>query len=90
MNNFFRAIIAGLGARALGGGCLGTVVVFILIWVALGQCSNTFNQPKRIDKEEDKQKDESAEVAPRTERFISSYSEVSSVIAFHGLTHSSI
>lgn len=39
MNNFFRAIIAGYGAKKLGGGCLGTVLVFILIWVALGQCS---------------------------------------------------
>jgi len=38
MNNFFRAIIAGYGAKKLGGGCLGTIVVFILIWVALGYC----------------------------------------------------
>jgi hypothetical protein len=41
MNNFFRALIAGYGAKKLGGGCLGTVLVFILIWVALGQCSWT-------------------------------------------------
>ncbi|HEY0740005.1 MAG TPA: hypothetical protein VGD40_01035 [Chryseosolibacter sp.] len=41
MNNFFRALIAGYGAKKLGGGCLGTVVVFIIIWVALGQCSWT-------------------------------------------------
>jgi len=39
MNNFFRAIIAGYGAKKLGGGCFGTIVVFIIIWVALGQCS---------------------------------------------------
>lgn len=39
MNNFFRALIAGYGAKKLGGGCLGTVLVFIIIWVALGQCS---------------------------------------------------
>ncbi len=39
MNNFFRALIAGYGAKKLGGGCLGTIVVFVLIWVALGQCS---------------------------------------------------
>jgi hypothetical protein len=38
MNNFFRAIIAGYGAKKLGGGCFGTVLVFILIWVILGQC----------------------------------------------------
>lgn len=41
MNNFFRALIAGYGAKKLGGGCFGTVIVFIIIWVALGQCSWT-------------------------------------------------
>ena len=39
MNNFFRALIAGYGAKKLGGGCFGTILVFVLIWVALGQCS---------------------------------------------------
>lgn len=39
MNNFFRTLIAGYGAKKLGGGCFGMIVVFILIWVALGQCS---------------------------------------------------
>ena len=39
MNNFFKAIIAGYGATKLGGGCLGTIVVFIIIWMILGQCS---------------------------------------------------
>ena len=38
MNNFFRALIAGYGAKKLGGGCLGTVLVFVIIWVVLGQC----------------------------------------------------
>ena len=38
MNNFFRGLISAYGASKLGGGCLGTIVVFILIWVALGQC----------------------------------------------------
>jgi hypothetical protein len=38
MNNFWRALIAGYGAKKLGGGCLGTVLVFILLWVVLGQC----------------------------------------------------
>jgi hypothetical protein len=47
MNNFFRALIAGYGAKKLGGGCLGTVLVFIIIWVALGQCSWTkVDQPE--------------------------------------------
>ncbi len=40
MNDLFRGVIAGVGAKKLGGGCLSTVVVFIVIWVALGQCSS--------------------------------------------------
>jgi len=40
MNNLFRGIIAGYGAKKLGGGIIGTVVVFIIIWVILGQCSH--------------------------------------------------
>ncbi len=38
MNKFLRALIAAYGARKLGGGCLGTILVFILIYVALGYC----------------------------------------------------
>lgn len=45
MNNFFRTLIAGYGAKKLGGGCFGMIVVFILIWVALGQCSGS-SRPK--------------------------------------------
>ncbi len=36
MNNFLRAIIAGWGAKKLGGGCLGTIIVFVIIWWLLG------------------------------------------------------
>ena len=43
MNNFFRAIIAAWGAKKLGGGCLSTIVIFILIYTLLGKC----NQPSR-------------------------------------------
>lgn len=39
MNNLFRGLLAGAGAWKLGGGCLGTVAVFIIIWLILGQCS---------------------------------------------------
>lgn len=39
MNNIFRGLIAGYGAKKLGGGCLGTILVFLLIWFALGYCS---------------------------------------------------
>ncbi|MES2279701.1 MAG: hypothetical protein V4592_26950 [Bacteroidota bacterium] len=40
MNNFFRGIIAAWGAKKLGGGCLSTIVIFIVIYVLLGKCSN--------------------------------------------------
>jgi hypothetical protein len=39
MNSIFKGLIAGYGAKKLGGGCLGTIVVFIIIWIVLGQCS---------------------------------------------------
>lgn len=39
MNNFFKTLIAGYGAYKLGGGCLGTVLVFVIIFMLLGQCS---------------------------------------------------
>lgn len=38
MNNIFKALIAGYGAKKLGGGCLGTIVVFAIIWMILGSC----------------------------------------------------
>lgn len=38
MNNIFRGLIAGWGASKLGGGCFGTIVVFVIIWYALGHC----------------------------------------------------
>lgn len=40
MNKFFRAIIAAWGAKKLGGGCLSTIVIFIIIYVLLGKCNN--------------------------------------------------
>ncbi|MDT0630575.1 hypothetical protein RQM47_13760 [Rubrivirga sp. S365] len=45
MNNFFRAIIAGYGAKKLGGGCFSTVLVFVLLWVLLGQCGAALPPP---------------------------------------------
>jgi hypothetical protein len=38
MNNLFRGLLAGAGAAKWGGGCLGTIVVFLIIWMLLGQC----------------------------------------------------
>lgn len=39
MNNIFKGLIAGVGAYKLGGGCISTVIVFVIIWVLLGQCN---------------------------------------------------
>ena len=39
MNNLFKGLIAGYGANKLGGGCISTVVIFIIIWVVMGQCN---------------------------------------------------
>ena len=41
MNSFFKTIIAGYGAKKLGGGCLSTIVIFIVIYFALGQCNRS-------------------------------------------------
>ena len=42
MNNLFRGLLAGYGAKKLGGGCFSTVLVFVLLWVLLGQCGATY------------------------------------------------
>ena len=39
MNNFFKALIAGYGAKKLGGGCISTVVIFVIIYYLLGNCN---------------------------------------------------
>lgn len=39
MNNLFKGLISGYGASKLGGGCLSTVVIFIIIWLALDKCN---------------------------------------------------
>jgi hypothetical protein len=45
MNNFVRAIIAGWAAKKVGGGCLSTIVVFFIIYYALGTCNSHPVQP---------------------------------------------
>lgn len=37
MRNLFRALIAGWGARKLGGGCLGTIIIFLILFWLLGR-----------------------------------------------------
>ncbi|MGY5847335.1 hypothetical protein ACW6QP_07925 [Salegentibacter sp. HM20] len=38
MKNILRAILAGWGAKKLGGGCgcVGIIVVFVILWILLG------------------------------------------------------
>jgi len=39
MNNLLRGLIAGYGAKKLGGGCFSMIIIFVLIYLALGQCN---------------------------------------------------
>jgi len=47
MQNWIKALIAGYGAKKLGGGCLSTIVIFIVIYWALGlgNCNRTPSRP---------------------------------------------
>ncbi len=40
MNNLFKTLIAGYGAKKLGGGCFSTVLIFILLYWLLGKTCN--------------------------------------------------
>ncbi|MDT0295105.1 hypothetical protein ACFQ3R_04660 [Mesonia ostreae] len=45
MKKIFRALLAGWGAKKLGGGkcgCIGTIILFIIIYVLLGPVFNLF------------------------------------------------
>ena len=37
MNNLLKTLIAGYGAKKLGGGCISTVLIFIVIFWLLGR-----------------------------------------------------
>jgi hypothetical protein len=39
MSKALRGLAAGLGAWKLGGGCLSTILIFILLWWLLGNFS---------------------------------------------------
>lgn len=32
MRGLFRGLLAGYGAKKMGGGCLSTIVIFLLLW----------------------------------------------------------
>ncbi len=66
MNNLFRGLLAGYGAKKLGGGCFSTVLVFVLLWVLLGQCGATYApEAAMLD---------ASDVSPRVEAVSSSVS----------------
>lgn len=46
MNKLVKTLIAGYGAKKLGGGCFSTILIFIVIYWALGTC-NKSSQPVR-------------------------------------------
>jgi hypothetical protein len=48
MPNWLRALIAGYGAKKLGGGCFSTILVFVVIYYALGKCNSAPVQHARI------------------------------------------
>lgn len=36
MSKLLRGVAAGWGAKRLGGGCISTILVFVLLWWLLG------------------------------------------------------
>lgn len=36
MSKLLRGVAAGWGAKQYGGGCLGTIIVFSILWWVLG------------------------------------------------------
>lgn len=44
MPKWLRALIAAYGAKKLGGGCFSTILIFLVIYYALGNCGgNRYN-----------------------------------------------
>jgi len=39
MPRWLRALFAAYGAKKLGGGCVSTILIFLVIYWALGQCN---------------------------------------------------
>jgi hypothetical protein len=37
MNGFFKTFISGLTAKKLGGGCISTIIIFLVIYWLLGK-----------------------------------------------------
>lgn len=39
MNKLIRTLLAGYGAKKLGGGCISTVAIFLFLYWLLGTCN---------------------------------------------------
>ena len=37
MNGLFKTILAGFTAKKLGGGCISTIIIFLIIYWLLGK-----------------------------------------------------
>ena len=37
MRGIFRTLLAGYGAKKLGGGCISTVIIFLILYWLLGK-----------------------------------------------------
>jgi hypothetical protein len=37
MRGLFRTLLAGYGAKKLGGGCLSTIIIFLILYWLLGR-----------------------------------------------------
>jgi hypothetical protein len=35
MRGLFRGLLAGYGAKKMGGGCISTIVIFFILWFLL-------------------------------------------------------
>lgn len=36
MSKLLRGLAAGYGAKKMGGGCFGTIIIFVVLWYVLG------------------------------------------------------
>lgn len=36
MSKLLRGLAAGYGAHKMGGGCISTILIFIILWIILG------------------------------------------------------
>ena len=37
MRGIFKTLLAGWGAKKLGGGCISTIIIFLILYWLLGQ-----------------------------------------------------